>query len=158
MALFSKRRAPEDQPKTSIWRESIELSTCFGFLCADAGQGGADADAVRSWREFDVCHVGLRCAQRCPGLPGPGQATASEPRQWFVLLSTGTVVTMFGLLTWLLAVWASKRVLGRQEGFSGCLLTARRAVWPVRLGGAGRGVRHRNRFRRPLCGAPASVA
>ena len=31
MALFSKRRAPEDQPKTSIWRESIELSTLLGF-------------------------------------------------------------------------------------------------------------------------------
>ena len=58
MALFSKRRAPEDQPKTSIWRESIELSTLLGFAPTQV-KAAPMPTLFDPGREFDVCHVGL---------------------------------------------------------------------------------------------------
>ncbi|MFO1227760.1 sensor histidine kinase [Roseateles sp.] len=126
MALFSKRRAPEDQPKTSIWRESIELSTLLGFAPTQV-KAAPMPTLFDPGREFDVCHVGLVLravlgVQACLAL---GTAMASQNLgQWFALLSTGTVVTMFGLLTWLLAVCGFKRVLGRLgEGGQWLLLT-----------------------------------
>ncbi|MFT7723604.1 MAG: histidine kinase [Roseateles sp.] len=67
-------------------------------------------------RAFDVCHVGLvlRAVLGVQLLLALGAAlVARDAGQWLTLMANGTVVTMFAVLSWLLAVCSGKRLWPR---------------------------------------------
>jgi two-component system sensor histidine kinase AlgZ len=108
--LFFKRRA---QPRHSVWHESLQVSQWLGFGASElpAVPELSTAPMLDPRRAFDVCHVGLvlRAVLGVQCLLGLGAAlVARDAAQCFTIISNGTVVTMFAVLSWLLAVCAAK--------------------------------------------------
>jgi len=114
MLLF-KRRA---EPRHSVWHESMQLSQWLGSAPHELPEPPelGKAPLLDSTRAFDVCHVGLvlRAVLGVQLLLGLGAAlVARDAAQWLTLTANGTVVTMFAVLSWLLAVCAAKRLWPR---------------------------------------------
>jgi len=112
---FFKRRA---QPHHSVWHESMQLSQWLGFAATELPELPelSKAPLLDPTRAFDVCHVGLvlRAVLGVQLLLGLGTAVvARDAAQWLTLTANGTVVTMFAVLSWLLAVCAAKRLWPR---------------------------------------------
>ena len=113
--LFFKRRA---QPRHSVWQESMQLGQWLGFAATGASELPElnSAPLLDPTRAFDVCHVGLvlRAVLGVQLLLALGSAiVARDAAQWLTLTANGTVVTMFAVLSWLLAVCAAKRLWPR---------------------------------------------
>ncbi|MFT7772446.1 sensor histidine kinase [Roseateles sp.] len=113
--LFFKRRA---EPRSSVWHESMQLSQWLGFAPNELPELPelSKAPLLDPTRAFDVCHVGLvlRAVLGVQLLLGLGTAlVARDAAQWLALTANGTVVTMFAVLSWLLAVCAAKRLWPR---------------------------------------------
>ena len=107
---FFKRRA---EPRPSVWHESLQLSQWLGVTSTELPELPAlnSAPLLDPSRAFDVCHVGLvlRAVLGVQLLLALGTAlVARDVGQWLVLSASGTVVTMFAVLTWLLAVCAGR--------------------------------------------------
>jgi two-component system sensor histidine kinase AlgZ len=114
----SKLPRSSDSPD-SLWADSTHLTSILGFAPTEA-EPAADSGTLQPLfdpeRVFDVCHVGLvlRAVLGVQGLLALGVALAArDAQQWMQDVASGTVVTMFGLLLWLLLVCAARRVLGR---------------------------------------------
>ncbi|MBL8275595.1 MAG: histidine kinase [Pelomonas sp.] len=108
--LFFKRRA---QPRHSVWHESMQLSQWLGFAPTELPELPElnSAPLLDPRRAFDVCHVGLvlRAVLGVQLLLALGTAlVARDLGQWLTMTANGTVVTMFAVLSWLLAVCAAK--------------------------------------------------
>lgn len=113
--LFFKRRAA---PRHSVWHESMQLSQWLGFAPTELPELPelSRAPLLDPTRAFDVCHVGLvlRAVLGVQLLLALGAAiVARDAGQWIALTVNGTVVTMFAVLSWLLAVCAAKRLWPR---------------------------------------------
>ncbi len=113
--LFFKRRA---QPRHSVWHESMQLSQWLGFAPNELPELPElnTAPLLDPTRAFDVCHVGLvmRAVLGVQLLLALGAAVvAKDVSQWLTLTASGTVVTMFAVLFWLLVVCAAKRLWPR---------------------------------------------
>ena len=113
--LFFKRRA---EPRHSAWHDSVQLSQWLGLASSELPELPAlnQAPLLDPTRAFDVCHVGLvlRAVLGVQLLLGLGTAlVARDAAQWLTLTANGTVVTMFAVLSWLLAVCAAKRLWPR---------------------------------------------
>jgi two-component system, LytTR family, sensor histidine kinase AlgZ len=112
---FFKRRA---EPRHSVWHESMQLSQWLGFAPNELPELPElnTAPLLDPTRAFDVCHVGLvlRAVLGVQLLLALGTAlVARDAGQWLTLTANGTVVTMFAVLSWLLAVCAAKRLWPR---------------------------------------------
>jgi two-component system sensor histidine kinase AlgZ len=113
MRFFKSRSAPP--PRQSVWQDSIQLSTLLGFAPTEVPELEV-APLFDPTRAFDVCHVGLvmRAVLGVQALLALGCALAAGNfSQWIALVTSGTVVTMVGVLTWLVLVCAAKQLLGR---------------------------------------------
>lgn len=114
MPFFKRREAP----RHSIWHESLQLGQWLGFAATELPELPElnKAPLLDPTRAFDVCHVGLvlRAVLGAQLLLALGAAlVARDLGQWVTLAANGTVVTMFGVLSWLLAVCAAKRLWPR---------------------------------------------
>lgn len=115
MGLFKRRSDSPASRHQSVWQDSIQLSTLLGFAPTDVPELDA-APLLNPSRQFDVCHVGLvmRAVLGVQILLALGSALVAENMaQWLQLGALGTVVTLFGVLAWLLALCAGKRWLPR---------------------------------------------
>jgi two-component system sensor histidine kinase AlgZ len=104
-----KPAAPHD------WADSTNLSSVLG-LAPLPPENEAIAPLFDAERVFDVCHVGLvlRAVLGVQILLGLGLALAArEPAQWALWMSSGTVVSLSGVLLWLLLVCGLRRQLAR---------------------------------------------
>ncbi|NCT84678.1 MAG: sensor histidine kinase [Comamonadaceae bacterium] len=113
--LFFKRSA---EPRHSDWQESLQLSQWLGQAPGGSPEPPelSQAPLLDPTRAFDVCHVGLvlRAVLGVQLLLALGCAlVARDAEQWLALTANGTVVTMFAVLSWLLAVCAAKRLWPR---------------------------------------------
>lgn len=113
-------RLPRNPPQAphSVWSDSRNLTSILGFAPTqtDEADSGALQPLFDPERVFDVCHVGLvlRAVLGVQGLLALGMALAARDLvQWTQGVASGTVVTMFGVLLWLLLVCAARRMLGR---------------------------------------------
>ncbi len=78
--------------------------------------GSAPAPLLDPARTFDVCHAGLvlRAVLGVQGLLALGTAlVAGDAGQWAGLFASGTIVTLFAVLAWLLAVCGARRLWPR---------------------------------------------
>ncbi|HEY1090565.1 MAG TPA: histidine kinase [Burkholderiaceae bacterium] len=97
------------------WPDSSHLTTLLGFE-PTAPAPEPLVPLFDPERQFDVCHVGLvlRAVLGVQIMLGLGMALAARNlTQWGELLAAGTVVTLTGVLLWLLVVCAAKRLLAR---------------------------------------------
>ena len=97
------------------WSDSRNLTSVLGLapLPTEAEQFSPLFDAQRV---FDVCHVGLvlRAVLGVQLLLALGLALgARDFSQWALWMSSGTVVTLSGVLLWLLLVCGLRRLLAR---------------------------------------------
>ncbi|MGM9484748.1 sensor histidine kinase [Roseateles sp. NT4] len=109
---FFKRRVPTPP---SGWHESLQHTQWVGFAATEMPElsKGPLLDPTRA---FDVCHVGLvlRAVLGVQLLLALGVAVvARDAGQWLTLMASGTVVTLFAVLSWLLAVCAARRLWPR---------------------------------------------
>jgi two-component system, LytTR family, sensor histidine kinase AlgZ len=110
------KRKPE--PRHSVWHDSMHVSQWLGFAPTGLPELPelSRAPLLDSTRAFDVCHVGLvlRAVLGVQLLLALGMALAArDAGQWLALTASGTVVTMFSVLSWLLIVCAAKRLWPR---------------------------------------------
>ncbi|MFG6415264.1 sensor histidine kinase [Roseateles sp. DC23W] len=115
LSSFFKRR-PE--PHHSVWHESRQVSQWLAFAATDLPDlpGLRTPPLLDPTRAFDVCHVGLvmRAVLGVQLLLALGAALlARDAGQWVTLTASGTVVTMFATLSWLLVVCGAKRLWPR---------------------------------------------
>lgn len=131
---FFKRRDP---PRHSVWHESMQVSQWLGFAPTELPELPelSRAPLLDPTRAFDVCHVGLvlRAVLGVQLLLALGMAlVARDAGQWLTLTASGTVVTMFAVLSWLLVVCAAKRLWPRlAEGLQWLALMALGALGAV---------------------------
>jgi two-component system, LytTR family, sensor histidine kinase AlgZ len=112
MPSFQRRKSG---PRQSAWQDSFQVSQWLGFASTQPGPFNA-APLLDPTRAFDVCHVGLvlRAVLGVQLLLALGTAlVARDGVQWLTLAASGTVVTMFAALSWLLVVCAGKRLWPR---------------------------------------------
>lgn len=116
---FLKRRRPA--PRHSVWHDSHQVSQWLGFAPTELPELPelpelSSPPLLDPTRAFDVCHVGLvlRAVLGVQLLLALGAAVvARDGSQWLTLTASGTVVTMFAVLSWLLVVCAAKRLWPR---------------------------------------------
>lgn len=103
------------QARDSEWSESTGLTSILGFPTTTP-----EPDAITPLfdpeRMFDVCHVGLvlRAVLGVQLLLALGLSlAATDFSRWVDMLASGTVVSLTGVLLWLLLVCAVKRPLAR---------------------------------------------
>ena len=112
MASRKQDRKPDGDP----WADSAQLSSILGFVpTVPTGQAEL-LPLFDPARVFDVCHVGLvlRAVLGVQGLLALGLALAvRDAGQWLMAMASATVVTMAGMLLWLLLVCASRRLIAR---------------------------------------------
>lgn len=107
--------SPMPPARDSEWSESTGLTSILGFAPTEP-EPEALAPLFDPERMFDVCHVGLvlRAVLGVQVLLGLGLALAARNfAQWMEMLASGTVVSLTGVLMWLLLVCAVKRPLAR---------------------------------------------
>ena len=108
---------PPRDPQHSVWSDSTHPTSSLGFTPTQSSEADVSLQPLFDpERVFDVCHVGLvlRAVLGVQGLLALGIALAArDVLQWTQDVASGTLVTMFGVLLWLLLVCAARRVLGR---------------------------------------------
>jgi two-component system, LytTR family, sensor histidine kinase AlgZ len=96
-------------------RDPQARSTGFGTTLFD-GLAAAEPEAgLAPTSVFDVCHVGvvLRALLFVHAVLGVGVLfTAATPQAWVAQFAAGSAATLPGVLAWLLAACAGRRVLG----------------------------------------------
>ena len=105
----------DGQPLVQRLQHSLGLGLGLGTRASES-PAAPQAALLDPTRAFDVCHVGLvlRAVLGVQALLALGMAlVASNAAQWLALTVNGTVVTMFAVLLWLLAVCAAKRLWPR---------------------------------------------
>ena len=98
------------------WADSSNLSSLLGLAPPMMELEDEGAPLFDPSRVFDVCHVGLvlRAVLGVQLLLALGVALAvRSPMQWALGMASGTVVTLTGVLLWLLLLCAAKRPLAR---------------------------------------------
>jgi two-component system sensor histidine kinase AlgZ len=115
LSLLKRRRA---SPAEDGEQEPSPVSQWQGFAPTELPEllGLRTAPLLDPARVFDVCHVGLvlRAVLGVQLLLALGMAlVARDADQWLALTASGTVVTMFAVLSWLLAVCAARRLWPR---------------------------------------------
>jgi len=105
---------PNAKPHSTDWADSTQLTSILGFAPMQLPE--EVLPLFDPERVFDVCHVGLvlRAVLGVQGLLALGLALAArDAAQWMIWLASGTVVTLSGVLGWLLIVCGARRILAR---------------------------------------------
>ncbi|MDM4764572.1 sensor histidine kinase [Pelomonas sp. SE-A7] len=101
--------------RDSLWSDTRSLSSMLGFAPTQPAPEVL-TPLFDPERLFDVCHVGLvlRAVLGVQVLLGLGLALAAPGfARWVEMLASGTVVSLTGVLLWLLIVCALRRLLAR---------------------------------------------
>ena len=104
-----------EAPRSSVRHDSPPVSQWLGFAPTELPELNS-APLLDPTRAFDVCHAGLvlRAVLGVQLLLALGAAlVAREGWQWLTLMASGTVVTLFAVLSWLLVVCAARRLWPR---------------------------------------------
>lgn len=121
--LMSKKEttsaANQQDDGLSVWPDSTHLTSILGFAATQQPPPAQDSTVLPLFdpeRVFDVCHVGLvlRAVLGVQGLLALGLALAARDlTQWAAWMASATVVTLSGVLLWLLLVCGARRALAR---------------------------------------------
>lgn len=111
-------RAPKREPAAAAhdWADSRNLSSILGLSPLPARGEALAAPLFDAERVFDVCHVGLvlRAVLGVQIMLGLGLGLAARDLlQWASWVSSGTVVSLSGVLLWLLLVCGLRHQLAR---------------------------------------------
>ncbi|MBB4843725.1 two-component system sensor histidine kinase AlgZ [Paucibacter oligotrophus] len=115
----SKSATKQRDDGPSVWPDSTHLTSILGFAATQSPKPASEAAVLPLFdpeRVFDVCHVGLvlRAVLGVQGLLALGLALAARgPAQWAAWMASATVVSLSGVLLWLLLVCLARRVLAR---------------------------------------------